>query len=99
MGDVPGDDYIVEVGGRRFRVSAEEIDDVRDRILRATCAGGGFVALGSGDARRDVLITPGPPVTIQRRAHTAAPSSGDAAGASAPQSMVATDDQFDDWDI
>jgi hypothetical protein len=99
MGDAPGDHYLVEVGGRRFRIAGAAMDDVRERMVRAVRAAGGFITLGSGDGSRDVLISPGLPVTIQRRSDPAGVPQGEAAGASIMPSIVAPGDQFDDGGI
>ena len=92
-------EYLVEVVGRRFLVNGDEIDGVRQLLVAAAKAGGEFVTLGSGDSRREVLITPGLPVTIQRRDEDMGVFADDPTGASTMGALVTADDQFDEWGI
>lgn len=93
------DKYVVEVVGRRFFMDERSVSYVREQVVRAVRVGGEFVTFGSGESRRDVLISPGLPVVIQRRSEPIGTPEEEGAGASTMEPFIAPADQFDDWGI
>lgn len=93
------EEYLVEAAGRRFLVNGQEIDCMRQLLVAAAKAEGEFVALGSGNSRREVLTTPGLPVTIQQKDEIVGDRADDLAGASTMGALVTAEGQYDDWGI
>ncbi|MGO4592212.1 hypothetical protein AB4Z18_00185 [Leifsonia sp. 2TAF2] len=92
--------YMLRVNGQRPIPIAEEIGEVKERIVAAVRSGGDFVTVTSPSGDVELLISPGLPVTID-----AAPQADDeladasAAGASGAAPAFPAFDDFDDWGI
>ena len=92
--------YMLRVNGQRPIPIAEEIGEVKERIVAAVRSGGDFVSVASPYGDVEFLISPGLPVAID-----AAPQADEefadaaTAGASSAAPVFPAFDDFDDWGI
>lgn len=89
--------HIITIAGRRFVVGADDIEQVKGRLIEAVRNGGEFVVMRAGGGSVDVLVSPGLPVFVERRDEPDPEPAG--AGAATAEAIAMPADEFDDWGI